>query len=239
MGREATLWWRDDDAVDASHALDRLFGLQSAHRVPLGLAVVPMEATRTLGSRVAETEGVTVLQHGYAHRNFATDKEKKVELGAHRRADHVIAELAMGWQRIEDLFGDRAVAAMVPPWNRMAPYLVPLLPELGYCGLSIFTPRARARPAARLTQVNTHADIMDWSPRGFPGTEAAVARIVEHLAARRRREVPDPDEPTGILTHHLAHDARTWGFLDNLFARLNGHSAARWLAPPDLFKPVS
>lgn len=235
-GREATFWWRDDDAIDISHALDRLLDLQSRHAVPVGLAVVPMEATRSLAARVSENKGVTALQHGYAHRNYATHTEKKIELGAHRRADHVIAELAMGWQQIETLFGDGAVPALVPPWNRMAPYLTPLLPELGYTGLSIFTPRTKARPVAGLDQVNTHADIMNWDPsRGFAGANTAIDRVIEHLAARRRRDVPDPDEPTGILTHHLVHDATAWQFLDRLFGQLNEHGAARWLSPASLF----
>lgn len=236
-GREATLWWRDDDAVDGSSALDRLLDLQAARAVPLGMAVVPMGATRALAARLETATQITVLQHGYAHRNHATDKEKKIELGAHRRADHVIAELAMGWQQLESLFGALARPALVPPWNRMAPYLVPLLPELGYCGLSALTPRAKAQPVAGLTQVNAHADIMNWKPtREFAGRGEGVRRIVAHLAARRRHAVPDPDEPTGILTHHLVHDATAWRFLDELFALLNAHPAARWLAPAGLFK---
>lgn len=246
LGREATLWWRDDDAADRGAALERLLHLQGTRAVPLGLAVVPMAATPALAAAVLATPaqntpdmaapGVAVLQHGYAHRNHAPDTEKKIELGTHRRADHVIGELGMGWQRLEDLFGDRAVAALVPPWNRIAPYLVPILPEIGYSGLSAFTPRAKARPVARLTQVNTHADIMTWRPtRAFAGAAIATARIVEHLEVRRQRHVPDPDEPTGILTHHLVHDDAAWRYLDSLFACLNEHPAARWLTPHDLF----
>lgn len=240
-GREATLWWRDDDAADHGAALERLCRLQASHAVPLGLAVVPMAATPALAKSVLarsvpDASGITVLQHGYAHRNHAPDTEKKIELGTHRRADHVIGELAMGWQRLEDLFGERAVASLVPPWNRIAPYLIPILPEIGYRGLSLFTPRARMRPVAGLTQVNTHADIMAWRPaRGFAGADVVTGRIAEHLAARRQREVPDPDEPTGILTHHLVHDEAAWHFLDGLFACLNAHPAARWMAPDDLF----
>ncbi len=234
-GREATLWWRDDDAADATPALERLLSIQGAHEVPLGLAAVPMAATASLAARVGATSGIAALQHGYAHRNHAPDGEKKVELGPHRRADHVIAELAMGRQRMEDLFGSRALPVLVPPWNRIAPYLVPMLPELGYAGLSAFTPRRRARPVAGLIEANTHADVLDWKPRGFPGAAVAARRIADHLAARRRREVPDPDEPTGILTHHLVHDDAVWAFLAALIDSLSAHPAARWLSPADLF----
>ena len=38
-GRVATLWWRDDDAVAPSRALERLVSV--AGRIPLALAVIP------------------------------------------------------------------------------------------------------------------------------------------------------------------------------------------------------
>ena len=43
--------------------------------------------------------------------------------------------------------------------------LVPVLPELGYRGLSQFGPRKRVTPVQHLRQVNCHVDPIDW--RGF------------------------------------------------------------------------
>ena len=44
-GRELSLWWRDDDAADATPELDRLLAVQQVHGMPLALAVVPAAAT--------------------------------------------------------------------------------------------------------------------------------------------------------------------------------------------------
>ena len=78
---------------------------------------------------------------------------------------------------------------------------------------------------------------MDWrGTRGFIGTRKVLADIVEHLAARREAMV-DADEPTGILTHHLAHDEDCWRFMRMLFERTGGNPAVRWLDAGDALCP--
>ena len=39
----------------------------------------------------------------------------------------------------------------------------------------------------------------------------------------------DPDEPLGILTHHLDHDEATWSFLERLLGRVGAHPAIRFV----------
>lgn len=234
-GRRARFWWRDDDAVAPTPALEALLTVAGETGTPVALAVVPEPAVSELGTRLAQEQGVTVLQHGYAHRNHAPAQEKKMELGPHRRADHVIAELGMGRERLERLFGDRFLAVMVPPWNRISPRLVPMLPEMHYTGLSTFAPRERAEPVGGFRQVNTHVDVIDWKGgRGFVGDAAAIAAAVAHLSARREGAA-DPDEPTGILTHHLVQEADSWRFLAALFGTLHDHPAGTVLDAPGLF----
>ena len=237
-GRTADLWWRDDDAVDAGPALDRLLGLHRETGVPLALAVVPANATAALAERLAAEPGVDVLQHGYAHVNHATASEKKIELGPHRPAMLVLGELGTGWLALERLFAARALAVMVPPWNRIAPALVPTLPEIGFTGLSTFGPRRRARPVRGLDQINTHVDLIDWTARvdskgsrGFVGEAAALAALVEALARART----DTSEPVGLLSHHLAMDGGAWDFLRSFWERTRTMQGLRVRSAHDLF----
>ena len=216
-GRTAELWWRDDDAIDTGPALDRLFSLAGDTQTPLALAVVPAQATPALAARLADEPGVDVLQHGYAHTNHAPASEKTIELGMQRPAMMTLGELATGWMALERLFGTRALAVMVPPWNRIAPVLVPTLPEIGYRGLSTFGPRPRVHPVRGLLQVNTHVDLIDWKGgRVFAGQEAVLAGLVTALARARS----GGEEPVGILSHHLAMDAEAWDFLRSLWERM-------------------
>jgi len=213
--REAELWWRDDDAADAGPGLDRLLALRRKTGVPLALAVVPANATRQLADRLAGEAFVDVLQHGYAHVNHAGPSEKKVELGAHRPAMLVLGELGTGWLALERLFGRLALSVLVPPWNRIAPALIPALPEIGFVGLSTFGLRTRPEPVRGLRQVNTHVDLIDWRERRFVGEQIAVDALVNALGVSRNGNA----EPIGILSHHLAMDEAAWDFLNLLLGR--------------------
>ncbi len=233
---QATLWWRDDDAGAPRAALERLLEIARRYDVPLVLAVVPAWAQRETAAMVGRAAQADIVQHGYAHANPAPPGERKSELGPERPAPIVIAELAQGWQQLETLFGGRFFPALVPPWNRMAPYLPPFLAELRYKGVSQFGPRSRPEPVRGLAQGNTHVDILHWKsglPR-FAGTLKSLDEMTWHLAARRHATA-DPAEPTGLLTHHAAHDEPSWQFLDQLLGRLARHPRVRWLGAAEVF----
>jgi hypothetical protein len=215
-GRAADIWWRDDDAADHTSAFDRLLALHHETAVPLAVAVVPAHATPALAQRLVGEATLDVLQHGYAHVNHAPPTEKKAELGPHRPAMVVLGELGTGWLALERLLGSRTLPVLVPPWNRIAPGLVPTLPEIGFRGLSTFGPRRRTRLRG-LVEVNTHIDLLDWhGNRGFVGEDATLAALVNGLAAARAVS----PEPVGVLSHHLAMDAKAWDFLRSMWEKI-------------------
>lgn len=233
--RPATLWWRDDDAVQASPALARLAALSAAHGVPLALAVVPAALAPTLPAALAGAGATTVLQHGYAHRNHAPAGAKACELGGARPVEAIVRELAAGRAVLREAFGAAFLPVVVPPWNRLDEAVVRALPDLGYRGLSTFAPRAAAAPVAGLTQCNAHVDPIAWrAGRGFAGAPACLAALVGHLAARRTGAA-DPDEATGLLTHHLVTGEDAWDFVGALLARTRCHAGARWIGAAEAF----
>lgn len=238
-GRQATLWCRDDDAMRDTPALQALLDISRARDVPVALAVIPAGLEAGLVHAVRRAPQVTVVQHGYAHRNHAIAPARSCELGSQRPLAATLAELALGRETLARAFGDRFAPILVPPWNRIAEDVVTALPGGGYRGLSAFGPRVAVHPAPRLTQCNTHVDLIAWrSGRTFIGAARAVARTVEHLAARREARV-DPNEPTGILTHHLDLGDEAWSFLDQLCARTRDHGAALWLRAERVFGELS
>lgn len=227
--RMATFWWRDDDAVDSTPSLDRLLGLSVDMDVPVALAVVPTKASPALPQTLEGCPDVSVLQHGYAHRNHAPAGAKATEFDRYRAHDRVIAELTGGRDRLSKLFSDRALPILVPPWNRIDTALLSELPNLGLIGLSTFRPRAAAEAVPGLRQVNCHIDLINWRRTcRFVGLDKALAETVAHLNARREHGA-DETEPTGLLTHHLDHDPGCWEFLERFLERTRMHPAVRWL----------
>jgi hypothetical protein len=242
-GRKADLWWRDDDACRDGPALQRLLDVAQDARVPVALAVVPAHLEDSLVAAVAKADMATALQHGYAHRNHAPPGARNWELGAHRPVEVVMGELEAGRGVLGRSFGGRFAPILVPPWNRIDDAVIGRLPAAGFSGLSTFAPRERLYPTAGLVQCNTHVDLIAWRrDRAFIGAEAAIDRIVAHLAARRAGTVQSA-EPTGLLTHHLDFDAGSssapWSFLAELFARTQAHGAVAWVDAGTAFAGVT
>ena len=229
-GRRATLWCRDDDACRDSPALQQLLGIATAVQVPIALAAIPAGLEPSLVDAVAASNIVTVIQHGYAHRNHAPPGARKSELGTHRAVGAIVEDLRQGRAALAGGFGERFAAVLVPPWNRIAPEIVLRLPDAGFHGLSTFGPRAAVSPAGGLTQCNTHVDLIAWRDgRVFVGADHAIGCLLEHLKARREGRA-DVSEPSGILTHHLDLDDAGWRFLTELMARTREHGAVEWLS---------
>ncbi len=229
-GRKVRFWWRDDDAVEPTPALDRLLALAGRHDVDVALAVIPAAATEALAERLASEPHALVLQHGWQHRNFQLKEkgEKAAELGSRRDPDALMRLLSDGKARLEDLFGDKFIPAMVPPWNRIDPGISRLLPDIGLTGLSTFTwhnfPRDR--------QVQSHVDILKWKKQvRFIGWESARARFDLQLTRRRNTGA----EPLGLLTHHLVHDEACFDFLEAFLTIAAHHAGAEWPDAKGLF----
>jgi hypothetical protein len=237
-GREATLWWRDDDAVAPTPQLCRLKSM--ARRVPIALAVIPAAAEEALArwvircTRSLPRSQFVVLQHGWRHLNHA-GREQKSEFPSDRTSDEVDHDISAGRARLSELFGTLALPVLVPPWNRFDDSHLSLITGCGLSAISRIKSRRAALPVPGVAEVNVHVDLVGWkSGLGFIGEEAALSGLVWHLQARRFGGVC-ADEPTGILSHHLVQDAATSAFLDRLVEVTTDHPAARWLDATEVF----
>lgn len=222
-GNPAKLWLRDDDAIEPTTALDRLLSLIEVANIPVTLAVIPAHSGPALAKRLDTAKAVSVAVHGWSHTNHAPASEKSQELGPHRPAEQVLAELARGFSHLARLHPHQFTPVLVPPWNRIAPQVVAGLPALGFKALSVFGPEA----TADLPLYNTHVDVIDWR-----GTRSGRpdAMLMDEIAQAMTRS----DAPIGLLTHHLVHDAQVWGFLTRLFALTASHPGCRWVGLPKL-----
>ncbi|MEP4378123.1 MAG: polysaccharide deacetylase family protein [Alphaproteobacteria bacterium] len=237
-GLTASFWWRDDDAADHTPALDRLLEQRAQLDIPLALAVIPANATGGLRDRLADETGISVLQHGYSHKDFNAGEGRKIELDDSRPAEYVVADLAMGGQALEK-FASR-LPVLVPPWNRIAPHIVPFLPEIGIRGLSTIGARKREAPVRGLRQSNVHLDVIDWHgkrtgmARGFMGADNIIDDTLKHLTARRTGDA-DTNEPTGLMTHHADMNDDMHAFVGEFVNRTRAHPAVVWQSPAEVF----
>ncbi|MEM9578646.1 MAG: polysaccharide deacetylase family protein [Pseudomonadota bacterium] len=204
------LWWRDDDAVANTGALERLTALSNACDLTVHIAVIPGLAQPDLVTAVAQTRQLVPVIHGWRHENHASPNTKKSEFG-HDRAG-ALQELKDGVARIRDLFGDKSLPLFVPPWNRIDPVFFAALTDAGVRGVSTFSPRTARLAAPGLVQINTHIDPIDWhGSRDLKDPAMLIDETADLLNRRLQGEV-DQTEPFGYLTHHLIHSERLWAF---------------------------
>jgi hypothetical protein len=230
--RIAQLWWRDDDAVAPSPALDRLFAVAGC--APLALAVIPADVKDELAAAVRWFPQVAVLHHGWSHTNHAVEG-KSSEYPAGRHPVDVADELDEGRKRLRALFGRRALPVFVPPWNRFSERFVPLLREAGFGAISQMAPRQTAAPGgsvAGIAAIDVHLDIVAWhKDRNFIGDAVALGRLIGELRVRR---LAGDDAAIGVLTHHLVMDGASEDFLARLGELVAAHPAVLWADIGDL-----
>lgn len=209
-GLELPFWWRDDDAIAPTEALDQLASLSTATEVPVHLAIIPKDATEALAQDLA-TCFVPVV-HGWSHVSHTPEGVKNAEFGVGRPASAALADASQGLARLRALFGDKLAPMFVPPWNRIAPDVVAGLAEAGFDAVSTYNPRKTALAAPDVAQINTHIDPIFWrGHRGLVDVETLMSQVVTLLQDRRTGQT-DNHEPLGYLTHHLVHDADIWEF---------------------------
>ena len=224
-GRRVDIWLRDDDAVVLTPALARLTELSERHDLPVLLAVIPWGAEAGLARFVRDHDRLRPTQHGFSHRNHAATGERARELGGARKVAEVLADLGLGRDCLQELFGERMDKTLVPPWNRIDDSVIAELPALGFDALSTFGRDERGTPD--LKRLNCDLDIIDWR-------NGRVGHSHAKLATRLADLIEGKDGPIGILTHHLAHDETAWSFLELALARLAVRGGVRFRAADQL-----
>ena len=219
-GLTLPVWWRDDDAIAPTPALEQLVALSKAVKVPVHLAVIPKAATPELAARVADTDHLIPVVHGWTHRNLAPKTAKKAEFGDTRDLADVALDVQNGLKHLQSLFGPRLKPMFVPPWNRIAPVHFSALAKAGYTALSTYTPRSTPFAAPDLQQINTHLDPINWrAGKTLIAPDQLVAQLADLLIDRRTGKT-DNNEPLGLLTHHLVHDTDVWEFTRQMLETL-------------------
>jgi hypothetical protein len=230
-GATASFWWRDDDATSDTRQLDAL--LACAGDTPVALAVIPELAENSLTVKLEHHPTVTVLQHGWRHANYALENRPS-EYPPGRNPDEVAGEFSKGVQRLESLFPTQYLPVFAPPWHGFDESYLLLLRQAGLRAISRAKPRT-CPAVSGLRVSNVHCVPIRWSdPPSFGPDEMYLDQLVNHLEGRRQGRY-DADEPTGVLTHHLAQNARSWEFMAKLRATVAEHSAACWLDARDIF----
>lgn len=212
-GRTPVLWWRDDDARAPSEPLDRLLELSRRHIAPLTLAAIASPHLPALVRRVEAEPAVEIAIHGFKHVNRQPPGQGFGEVVPEDSLEWVRAQLratVMAFHR-----AGSQPTLFVPPWNNLAPQLTEAARDSSITAISAFDQDQDCE--GDVTRLDAHLDVLRWKGGGrFRGRWRFLSRLRRLLTERRMSG--RWDEPIGLLTHHLDHDAATWAFLDQFLA---------------------
>jgi hypothetical protein len=223
-------WWRDDDATANTPQLERLLQLSARLAVPVNLSVVPGTLDRSLVNCLHDNSGITVLVHGWLHKNHGPEGILWCEFPATRLAEEVQFELSAALSTLRQAFQEQCLPVFVPPWNAFPPELEPLLAGLGYIGISrdFFEALPAKRQDNGLVRADTHLDLLAWDTLGLANV-AAQARIFT------RRIQQGWVGPFGILTHHLPQNEEVWDFCERFWRMIANHDRAEVVSARTIF----
>ncbi len=207
---------RDDDGGRDDPALTRLMDLFAALRLPLDVAVIPLDITPSLAEAIhaqrAAGAAIRVHQHGYAHTNHEVER-RKCEFGPARSAAAQRSDIEAGWRLLRSHFPDCADPIFTPPWNRCTDATVEALVDCGFKTLS------RDASAKRFDRpgLNELSVSVDWQKRKY-GELVCVEHRAE-LASQVLRTHP----VAGLMLHHETLQEKDWQDLQALLELLAGH----------------
>ena len=232
-------WWRDDDAIADSAALQKMLVIAKQYSAPVHLAVIPAHLQDSLAVIKApeHRDSCFVLQHGFDHQSYALAGQRKIELGGSQATQpqltSLLANLATGYTLLQAHFANQYLPILVPPWNRVESPVAEHLTHLGYQQLSVLASDKLEETSFHL---NVHIDIIDWKQRKFVGEAQVLSKIISSLTALRIQaqqnasEKSEPVKPCGLMTHHLDHDDECWAFLTRFFEFCQQQDKVIWLS---------
>lgn len=226
--REVRIFFRDDDAGINNENLFRLLSIFEKYKIPLDLAVIPKEITKSfsteLKAQITRSNNLFAIhQHGFSHANHEREG-RKCEFGASRPKSKQFVDILEGRMILEEHFGAIAKPIFTPPWNRCSNETAAVLRELNFVVLS-------RESGAELLNVENLLEIpvsIDWFAKR-KGVFLEKKKIGEMIAEKIREE-----DSFGIMLHHAEMDDTEFHELENLCEILSQTKRVKLVSMMDL-----
>lgn len=221
--RPAGIFFRDDDAGWANDKLYVLLDKFEQTRMPIDLAIIPIEADKGLMNELllrwhSATQLIGLHQHGYSHNNHES-QGRKCEFGLGRSKSEQKDDIQRGQEQLKQFFSSALDPIFTPPWNRCTQVTLDCLEELDF---KLLSRDITATPlnSTKIIQVPVH---IDWSR-----IMSISANSLEELGARLASQLVQNDV-TGIMLHHADMNSDNLKPLTELLTMFSQHTNVQGL----------
>lgn len=209
------VYFRADDIALPSPTCKNMLTTFAEHDTPLALAVVPswmtQEHKESLISTAPEKQSLWCWhQHGWAHCNNAVSG-KKCEFGSDRSLAECSGDLLQGYERMQELFGNKFYPLFTPPWNRISEENIHVLKDIGFKAISSV---ATAPQQTVLQDIPMHVDL-------HTRKETSAAKGWNNLFDELTAAIATGS--CGIMLHHERMNENAEHFLQRLLITLKSY----------------
>jgi len=173
---------RNDDVSTFSEPLRKFVNFMLIHKIPIIYGVIPARLEKETAVLLREAKEknpglLDIVQHGYAHDNYAPFGEKKYEFGEGRSYDRQLHDITEGMKIMHRWFGDLVTPGFIPPYHADDPNTIDAIEALG---IPLYSARLKV-PRERKKFLDVPAQI--WAHR-----------------------IDDQGQPVPLNFHNLARD---------------------------------
>ena len=116
------LFIRDDDVWTLERSFVEFFELMFKLKIPVVYGVIPARLEKEAAiflkkAKVKEPNLLDIVQHGYAHQNYAPQGEKKYEFGENRTYEQQFSDIERGMKLMRQWFGPLMTEGFTPPYH--------------------------------------------------------------------------------------------------------------------------
>jgi len=205
-------WWRDDDVYESTEELKKLILFSDANEIPVNLAIIPKKLSDKAVGLIKENTHISVLQHGYSHKNYANVGEPLNEFGNHRGIEIQVKEIQIGFEKLIMSFGNQFVPVFVPPWGHISDSVIEQISKIGIKGISMIGDQDKIYP--NLINNNVNIDIHSWETESDTSYKVKIRpynQIIDDLNDQIKKANPNDDcLKIGILTHSQIMSNNDW-----------------------------
>jgi len=211
--KQIKVFFRDDDGGWADERLQKLGDEFIQHELPLDVAVIPgalsSRSIDVIDTLLGAKGRVAIHQHGFDHVNHQLSG-RSCEFGSDRNRIQQHDDIALGQNKLNEVFGARVDPVFTPPWNRCTSDTAFALQSLGFQSLSRIIGSEEIENAVPELPV-----AVDWLKKR-KGVRLTTAELINYISGLFDNEA----EVIGIMLHHehMDHGNRTmlYQFIDTL-----------------------
>jgi hypothetical protein len=191
---------RDDDVWIVDGNFLELFSFLIEKKIPVIYGIIPARLDKGMASFLRKAKRkypdlLDIVQHGYAHENYALRGQAKYEFGPGRTYQQQYHDIAKGWEILRKQFGRLWTPGFIPPYHGYDQATLNVVVKLQ---IPLFSAGKKAFASGNVLDFPARVSLNKYDKNSVPlpfDLRSMLTRTLSKL---------EPGKVTGLVYHHRA-----------------------------------